>query len=248
MGLSGANDWTVAIEKEGYPELKKLYGIYDKTDLVKAKCWPEFGHNYNQVAREFMYNWFNKHLSLGQQEPVKEAPFVPVPPSQLEIFPKGAKLPEGILSTAELRGKLIQEAKESISSIREELAKGNAKPLQEFLDPLMEMAVGKPRRIGTNRSLPKDLVIWRKPWATCWDENWRPSQAPLAVIEWKTSRGSKGGTKAAHDEAWLRAFSRTNEKSVGYSVSVAFPGAGNPCRVVAARFVRGDHDAEWFTA
>jgi hypothetical protein len=112
----------------------------------------------------------------------------------------------------------------------------------------IEMAVGKPRRIGTNRSLPKDLVIWRKPWTTCWDENWRPSQAPLAVIEWKTSRGSKGGTKAAHDEAWLRAFSRTNEKSVGYSVSVAFPGPGIPCRVVAARFVRGDHDAEWFTA
>jgi len=143
MGLSGANDWTVAIEKEGYPELQKLYGIYDKTDLVKAKCWPEFGHNYNQVAREFMYHWFNKHLSLGQQEPVKEAPFVPVPPSQLHIFPKGSKLPEGILSTAELRGKLIQESKENISSIRDELAKGNAKPLQDFLDPLMEMAVGK---------------------------------------------------------------------------------------------------------
>ncbi len=143
MGLSGANDWTVAIEKEGYPELKKLYGIYDKSDLVKAKCWPEFGHNYNQVAREFMYNWFNKHLSLGQQEPVKEAAFVPVPPSELEIFPKGAKLPDGILSTQELRGKLILEAKENISSIQAEFAKGNGKPLQEFLDPLMEMAVGK---------------------------------------------------------------------------------------------------------
>ena len=35
-----------------------------------AKCLPEFGHNYNQVSREVMYNWFNKHLKLGLAEPV----------------------------------------------------------------------------------------------------------------------------------------------------------------------------------
>ena len=35
-----------------------------------AKVFPQFEHNYNQVSREVMYNWFNKHLKLGQPEPV----------------------------------------------------------------------------------------------------------------------------------------------------------------------------------
>ncbi len=144
MGLTGANDWTIAIEKEGYPDLQKLYGMYEKTDLVKAKCWPEFGHNYNQVARDFMYNWFNKHLALGQQGPIKESAFVPVPPAELMIFPKGTAIPEGILSTQVLRESLIKEAQASLNPIRKAYTLGDAKPLEAFLDPLMEMAVGTP--------------------------------------------------------------------------------------------------------
>ena len=60
-----------------------------------AKCWPQFGHNYNQVSRELMYNWFNKHLKLGQPEPVDEKPFVPVPPKELSVFDDEHPLPEG---------------------------------------------------------------------------------------------------------------------------------------------------------
>ena len=33
-----------------------------------------------------MYNWFNKHLKLGQPEPVVEKPFVPVPPKELSVY------------------------------------------------------------------------------------------------------------------------------------------------------------------
>src|SRR5262249_23895046 len=65
LAMSGANDWTVHIEKKGLPELKALYKLYGAEDRVLAKCFPQFGHNYNQVSREVMYNWFNKHLDLG---------------------------------------------------------------------------------------------------------------------------------------------------------------------------------------
>jgi len=58
-----------------------------------ARCFPEFGHNYNQVSREVMYNWFNKHLRLGLPEPVAEKPFVPVPPKELSVFDAEHKLP-----------------------------------------------------------------------------------------------------------------------------------------------------------
>ena len=51
-----------------------------------AKSFPQFGHNYNQVSREVMYGWFNKHLKLGLPEPVREQPFVPVPPKELSVY------------------------------------------------------------------------------------------------------------------------------------------------------------------
>ncbi len=142
MAMSGANDWTVAIEKEGYPELKKLYGLFDKTDLVKAKCWPEFGHNYNQVAREFMYNWFNEHLALNQPSPVKEALFVPVDPKELQVFAKDAPLPAGILSAPELRATLVRSAQAQLDSIKKDCKAGSTRSLETFLDPILEMAVG----------------------------------------------------------------------------------------------------------
>ena len=46
----------------------------------------EFPHNYNQVSREYAYAWFNRVFKLGLPEPVRERPFVPVPPAQLHVF------------------------------------------------------------------------------------------------------------------------------------------------------------------
>ena len=77
LGMTGANDWTIDIEKKGLPELKAVYKLYGADDRVMAKCFPMFEHNYNQVSREVMYNWFNKHLDLKQPSPVVEKPFKP---------------------------------------------------------------------------------------------------------------------------------------------------------------------------
>jgi hypothetical protein len=85
LAMSAAKDWTIDIETKGLPELKQLYKLYGAEDKVAARCWPEFGHNYNQVAREFMYHWFNKHL-LGQDKPIAEQPFEPVPPAELSVY------------------------------------------------------------------------------------------------------------------------------------------------------------------
>ena len=46
----------------------------------------DFPHNDNQVSREYAYDWFNRVFKLGQPEPVRERPFVPVPPAQLHVF------------------------------------------------------------------------------------------------------------------------------------------------------------------
>ncbi|HEX4591081.1 MAG TPA: hypothetical protein VH120_14180, partial [Gemmataceae bacterium] len=86
LGMTGARDWTIDIETKGLPELKALYRLYDAEDRVMAKCFPQFGHNYNQVSREVMENWFNRHLRLDLPTPVRERPFVPVPPKELSVY------------------------------------------------------------------------------------------------------------------------------------------------------------------
>jgi hypothetical protein len=69
----------------GLPELKTIYGLYGAADKVDGRHF-DFPHNDNQVSREYAYAWFNTVFALGQPEPVKEQPFVPVPPAQLHVF------------------------------------------------------------------------------------------------------------------------------------------------------------------
>jgi hypothetical protein len=86
LGMTGARDWTIDIESKGLPELKALYRLFGAEDRVVARCFPQFGHNYNQVSREVMENFFNEHLHLGLPSPVHERPFVPVPPRELSVY------------------------------------------------------------------------------------------------------------------------------------------------------------------
>ncbi|MCZ6795657.1 MAG: hypothetical protein O7J95_18790, partial [Planctomycetota bacterium] len=78
--MTGANDWTKEILTKGLPELKALYKLHGQEERVQAWCHTEFDHNYNQVSREHMYDWFNRHLELGHPSPVNERPFRPVKP------------------------------------------------------------------------------------------------------------------------------------------------------------------------
>ena len=57
------------------PRFRQIYGLFGATPQVLAKKF-DYPHNYNQVSREFMYAWLNRHLKLGAAEPVAEKPFV----------------------------------------------------------------------------------------------------------------------------------------------------------------------------
>jgi len=110
----------------------------------------------------------------------------------------------------------------------------------------IEMSVAQPSREGVRRTAPKDLVIWRRPWSACWDDDENAAVAPLAVIKWKVSRGRKSGRDTTHDMAWLRGFARANPQSVGYSVAMRFRDGDEHCNVSAARFVREKQIPRWF--
>ncbi|MDB5290937.1 MAG: hypothetical protein JWL69_2178 [Phycisphaerales bacterium] len=102
LGMTAANDWTLELETRGLPQIKAIYKLYGAAD--KAMAWHRpFEHNYNQVSRELMYNWMNKHLALGLAEPVTEQPFVPVPPKELSVYDAEHPLPADSTDAATLR-------------------------------------------------------------------------------------------------------------------------------------------------
>jgi hypothetical protein len=140
MGMSGADDWTRDIETRGLPELKTIYRLYGAEDNVMAKYYP-FPHNYNQVSRELMYNWVNRHLKLGITEPITEKPFVPVPPKELSVFDDQHPRPKDASDAAGLR-KYLAEA--SDKQLRE-LAKNPAE---------YRRVVGTALRVMLNDQLP----------------------------------------------------------------------------------------------
>lgn len=117
LAMSGANDWTKFIEKDGLPQLKALYKLYDAEQNVAARTWIEFGHNYNQVAREYMYGWFNKHLKLGHSEPIAESPFVPVPPKQLSVYDAEHPLPDDAVDAQGLRRAMTKAADRQLQAL-----------------------------------------------------------------------------------------------------------------------------------
>jgi dienelactone hydrolase len=140
LGMSGADDWTKEIETKGLPQLKALYRLYGEEDHVMAKAFLQFEHNYNQVSRELMYNWFNKHLQLGQPEPVVEKPFVPVPPKELSVYDDQHPRPANATDSAGLRKFLTQQADTQIGELRPKDADG-LKKFQEVIGTALQVMV-----------------------------------------------------------------------------------------------------------
>jgi hypothetical protein len=133
-----------------------------------AKCYPQFGHNYNQVSRELMYNWFNKHLDLGQTEPVAEKPFDPVPPNELSVYDDKHPRPSDTANAEALRRYMAESSDKQI----EELRPKDAKSLEEYrrvfgaalramiTDQLPASADVDVKTVGEKEK--RDGVTWRK--------------------------------------------------------------------------------------
>lgn len=168
LGISGANDWTLEIEKKGLPELQAIYKLYGASDKVIGKCWPEYGHNYNQLAREMMENWFNRHLQLGQKEPIVETDFEPVPPAQLSVFDEAHPMPDLFLPARELRTQITQ----ANDKLLEKLKPVNSKGLDDYrriwttaLTVLVGGGLPEPREVEptlVGEPETRDGITWRK--------------------------------------------------------------------------------------
>ena len=95
LGMTGAMDWTKEIETKGLPDLKQHYAMLGVPELVTGKAFLQFGHNYNYVSRDVMYHWFNKHLNLGQTEPIVEQDYQPLSVAEMTVWDDSHPKPTG---------------------------------------------------------------------------------------------------------------------------------------------------------
>src|SRR5262249_46499536 len=122
----------------------------DAEDRVAARCWPEFGHNYNQHAREMMYDWFNKHLALGHKGRVAEQPFQPVPPKELSVYDEDHPLPRDALNSTKLRDYLTRASDQQVEALKPT----DAKTLAEF-----RRVLGAALRVMVGSVLPDKSAV-----------------------------------------------------------------------------------------
>jgi hypothetical protein len=55
----------------------------------------QFGHNYNYVSRNVMYNWLSKHLDLQQESSIVETDFVPLTVEEMQVWDNSHPQPAG---------------------------------------------------------------------------------------------------------------------------------------------------------
>ncbi len=92
IAMTGANDWTVDIERKGLPELKQHFAMLGVPDLVDAK-YMNFPHNYNEPSRVMMAEFFNRHFKLGVAK-VVERDYVPLTKAEATVWSGEHKAPE----------------------------------------------------------------------------------------------------------------------------------------------------------
>ncbi len=141
LGMTGAKDWTEEIERKGLPELQSLYKLLGAEANVMAKCFPQFGHNYNQVSREVMYSWMNRHLKLGLKEPIVEKAFKPVPPKELSVFDEQHPLPQDAVDATGLR-KIMTEASNALINALMPKDAASAKEYRRVMGTALRVMIG----------------------------------------------------------------------------------------------------------
>lgn len=202
MAMSGAHDWTIDIESKGLPELKQIYALYGRAGDVNAHCFRQFGHNYNRVSREMMYDWFNAHLNLGRKSPIVEEDFWPIEPKELSVFDAEHPRPADCKAAADLRKDMTADAKKQFAEIVPKDKAGLARYRQVVgtaARVMLEGDIPDPDIVDVGTNSQEDLdggVHFLKGIAVRSDDNSRlpwvllaPDAAKGTVVLWFDGRG-----------------------------------------------------------
>ncbi len=86
LAMTTANDWTITMPEDGFPELQRLYALVGNPKSVELFTGAHFPHNYNHVTRVSMYGWMNRLFGLGLSEPILERDFELLRSDELTVW------------------------------------------------------------------------------------------------------------------------------------------------------------------
>jgi dienelactone hydrolase/pimeloyl-ACP methyl ester carboxylesterase len=150
LALPSANDWTREIMTKGYPELKQLYKLLGAEQNLTARAWLKLPHNYGRPSREYVYDFFLRHL-MGSSENIAEPHFTPTPVEQLAVFSAEHPRPK-------------DEAK--ASALRKTMTKRDADALDKLPAEKRAVVLKKALRAMVNSEVPGEIFIHGGPLET----------------------------------------------------------------------------------
>lgn len=157
LGLTAADDWTRTMPADGFPQLRRLYGLFDVQDRVELTPLLHFGHNYNHVSRVALYNWVNMVFDLGHPTPVLESDFQRLQPEQLTVWNEEHPQPAGGLDfERQLLQRWHQDTDKTLRKAVEPPAEDEGKSFREIAGAAIETLVD--RDPGDHSDLEFELV------------------------------------------------------------------------------------------
>ncbi len=126
--ISDGKDWTQYVPQNEFPFLQRIYGFYEKQDVLKNVHLPNEGHDYGLSKRIALYDFLAKHLGLNikavqdKNGKIDESKVTVEKESALYVFgEKGERLPANAIKGYEELQKILtpthpQPLKGSISA------------------------------------------------------------------------------------------------------------------------------------
>ena len=113
--MIAADDWTIDLPTRGLPEMKWVWGLYDRAGDVDGVLLAQFPHNFNRPSRRAMYEWFGKHLGL--EGPQEERPFEYADRQTLTVYDAEHPRPADELPVEALRERMRAEARDRLAAV-----------------------------------------------------------------------------------------------------------------------------------
>lgn len=136
QAMTAADDWTKAMMTDGYPELQRIYAMSGNEQDVYCRPMLHFKHNYNYVTRATMYQWMNRHLKLGLDDPVIEQDFEPLTDAEMAVWNGDHPAPTetGFAHARNVCRWFDQQANQKLWTDKPE----NPKSLEDFRDSVVD--------------------------------------------------------------------------------------------------------------
>ena len=158
QGMNTANDWTKELATKGFPDLRKLYGLFGKKDFVTLQRGEHFPHNYNAVTRSGFYSLLNKHFKLGHEDPVIERDYAPLPKEKLTVWDDAHPAPKA--GDPEFERGLLRWLKTDAQQQLDALARTD-EGREKVLRPAIETLIGRPYAQAGAITFPDASAQWR---------------------------------------------------------------------------------------